>query len=195
MNLTTRDRNAVLLLGIGIALILVIRFGIYGEKTATVVAATDSIPLAEKRLERLRQVVATAPGKEAVLKQVNGELRTREKGIISAETAPQAQAQLLQVIRRIAKTEGIDTRGSEIGQVRDLGDAYGEVFVSVSFECRIEQFVNFLTALTREPQLLATSEIRASAANLKEKRVGVRLALAGVVARKLVPQKKGLGAF
>src|SRR5207253_1356616 len=61
MSLTTRDRRALILLGAGALLIIVLRFGIYGERDTKVVAAHDSIPLAEKRLARLRQVAATAP--------------------------------------------------------------------------------------------------------------------------------------
>jgi hypothetical protein len=63
--------------------------------------------------------------------------------------------------------------------------------VAVSFTCRIEQFVNFMTALANRRELLATSDIRVAAANPKEKTVQVRLGLSGVVPRKLVPVKKG----
>ena len=40
---------------------------------------------------------------------------------LQAETAQQAQAQLLQVIRTLGKTENIDARGGEFGPVRPLG--------------------------------------------------------------------------
>jgi hypothetical protein len=39
------------------------------------------------------------------------------------------------------------------------------------------------------------SEERVTAGNPKEKVMSVRMVLAGVVARKLVPEKKGLAAF
>ena len=64
---------------------------------------------------------------------------SREAGVIQAETAQQAQAQLLQVIRTLGKADNIDARGGEFGPVKPLGDDYGEVSVAVSFECRIEQ--------------------------------------------------------
>ncbi len=72
-----------------------------------------------------------------------------------------------------------------------LADDYGEVVVAVSFTCRIEQFVNFMTVLANQPELVATSAIRVASSNPKEKTVLVRLALSGVVPRKLVPVKKG----
>jgi len=65
----------------------------------------------------------------------------------------------------------------------------------VNFDCRIEQLVNFLASLTKESELLATNEIRIALANPKTKTVGVRLTLAGVVPRNLVPVKKGFAAF
>jgi hypothetical protein len=111
--------------------------------------------------------------------------------MILADTAAQAQAQLLEIIRRIGKDDGIDVRGAEEMKVRPLADDYGEVVVAVSFTCRIEQFINFMTDLANRPELLATSNIRVSSSNPKEKTVSVRLGLSGVVSRKLVPLKKG----
>jgi hypothetical protein len=111
--------------------------------------------------------------------------------MILADTAAQAQAQLLEIIRRVGKDEGIDVRGAEEMKVRPLADDYGEVVVAVSFTCRIEQFVNFMTDLANRPELIATSDIRVALGNPKEKTVVVRLGLSGVVPRKLVPEKKG----
>jgi hypothetical protein len=194
-SLTTRDRRALIFLGAGIVALLVLRFGVYGERQNSVVAATDSIPLAEKRLARLRQLAASVPGKQTVLKSVTAEAQLRERGILQAPTAQQAQAHLLETIRRAGKTEGIEVRGGEFPELRPLGDEYGEAAVAVNFDCRIEQLVNFLAALTKEPELLATNEIRIASANPKEKTVSVRLTLAGVVPRNLVPVKKGLAIF
>ncbi|MCL5746317.1 MAG: GspMb/PilO family protein, partial [Acidobacteria bacterium] len=147
MNMSERDRRALILLSVTVVLIVILRFIVYGDKPANVVAATDSIPLAEKRLARLRQLASTVPGKETLLKDVTKELAEREKGILATETAAQAQAQILQTVRSIGKTEGIEVRGADLGAVRQLGGGYGEVQVAVSFECRIEQLVNFLAAL------------------------------------------------
>ena len=188
------DRRTQLTLIAGVLVVLVLRFGVYGDKGADVVAPADSVPVAEKRLERLRRVAAMVPGKETVLKQVTAELSTREKGILQTETAAQAQAQLLEVIRRIASANGIDARGAEELRVRPLANDYGEVLVAVTFSCAIEQLVNFLAALANEPEVLATNEIHISTGNTKQKTIQVRLSLSGVVPRKLVPVKKA-GAF
>ncbi len=195
MNLSTRDRRALVLLGAGLVTVAVLRFGVYRDSTAGVVESSDSIPLAEKRLTRLRQAEVSGPAKQALLTRLSAELAQREKDVIQAPTAQQAQAHLLETIRRVGKSEGVDVRGGEFPELRPLGDNYGEAAVSVNFECRIEELVNFLAALTREPELVATDEIRVSTANAKDKTVNVRLTLAGVVPRNLVPVKKGLALF
>ena len=195
MNFSTRDRRALILLGAGALVILILRFTVFGDRQVTVVAAQDSIPAAERRLARVRQLAATVPGKEALLKDLQAEAAQREKAMIVAPTAQQAQAHLLETIRRVGKNEGIEVRGGDFPEVRPLGDEYGEASVSVNFECRIEQLVNFLAGLTKEPELLATDEVRVASGNPKEKTVGVRLTLAGVVPRALVPARKGLAAF
>jgi len=195
MTTGTLDRRTLLVLAAGVALVLVLRFGVMTDKAPEAVAAYDSVPLAEKRLAKLRETAATVPGKEKISKQVGAELAQREKGMIQADTVAQAQAQLLEIVRRVGKDDGIDVRGAEEMKVRPLAGDYGEVVVTVSFSCRIEQFINFMSDLAARPELIATSDIRVAAANPKEKTVLVRLALSGVAPRKLVPRKKGPAAL
>ena len=191
MNLSERDRRAVLLLAIAGAIMLLWRFVLVRDETTTAEASVGSAEIAEKQLARLRSIAATIPAREKAAKQATEQLLLREKGMIPGDTAEQAKAQLLQIVRRVGKNETIDARGGEFGPVRPLGDHYGEVSVATTFECTIEQLVNFLAALTAENELIATSEIQISTANAKEKRLRVRVVLAGVVDRKLVPRQKG----
>lgn len=195
MSISTRDSRALVLLGLGLVVILVLRLGVYGGPQTTVVAAKDSIQKAERRLVRLRQVAATVPAKQSLLKGLAGGAELRVGGVIQSPTAQQAQAHLLETIRRLGKAEGIEMRGGEFPELRPLGEEFGEAAVSVNFECRIEQLVNFLASLTNESELLATNEIRIALANPKTKTVNVRLTLAGVVPRSLVPVKKGFATF
>jgi hypothetical protein len=126
---------------------------------------------------------------------VDAELAAREKGIIIADTAPQAQASLLEVARKIGKTNGIDVRGGELGQARPIGSDYGEVSAGITFDCRIDQFVNFMADLSHEPGLIEPGDLRMNPQNPKDKTVVVRMTLTGLVLKKLVPEKKGLAAF
>jgi type II secretory pathway component PulM len=187
----TLDRRTLTFLVGGVLAVLLLRFGVYRDTVTPVVAPAESIPAAEHRLDRMRQLAATVPGKQAVLQQAQEELKKREAGILKADTAAQAGAELLDVIRKTAMANGIDARGAEeVNRVKPLANDYGEVSVTVTFTCAIEQLVNFLAALTNEPEILATNEINISGGNDKNKNLQVRLSLSGVVPRKLVPEKK-----
>jgi len=193
MTLAAMDRKTFIALAAaaGAIALAIIRLAGAGDSGAAVVSATESIPQAEQRLQRLRRLAGTVPGKEDLLQKVSAELKTREAGVLQAETAAQAQAQLLETIHRLAAQNGFDARGAEqLSEPRTLGNDYGEVSVVETFTCGIDQLVNFLSDLAREPRLLATSEIHISGGNDKKKNLQVRLTLSGVVPRKLVPVKK-----
>jgi hypothetical protein len=192
----TLDRKKLGILLVGLALLVIRLVTLFRDTPAAVVASAESVPIAERRLERMRQLAATVPGEEAVLQEARAELAAREAGILKADTAAQAGAQLLDVIRKAAMANGIDARGAEeVNRVKPLADDYGEVSVTVTFTCGIEQLVNLLAGLANEPQILATNEINVSGGTDKNKNVQVRLSLSGVVPKKLVPERKGALPF
>ena len=200
MTLSARDKRTLLWfapVAVVLAILVLYRWMSLWEPGAPAAAApVESAANAEKRLARYRQLAATADAREAALKRVNAALAVREKGIIRADTAAQAQAQLLQVVRRISKAQApaIDLRSTELGQTQPFG-AYGQTSVSVAFECRIEQLVNLLADLTAQPELIAPADLRISSGDRRRKVMQVRLTVAGVVPRALVPEKKGGAAF
>jgi hypothetical protein len=165
------------------------------QPVAVVAGSADSVAMAEKQIEKLRDAAATVPQKQEILKQASGDLALREKGILVADTAQQAQAQIFQILRKLAHDENppVELRSQEIGAVKPLED-YGEVFVTVQIECGIDQLVNILVGLAARPELIASNELRITSSNAKDKTIGVRLVVSGVVPRKLVPGKKGAGA-
>lgn len=186
------DRRLLIALGV-MVIAVAIRFATYsGDSGPKVVAAVDSIPAAEKRLQRVRELAATVPAEEGLLKQVTAELQAREKGLIQTDTAAQAQALLLDTIRRLATQNGFDARGADqFTEAKPLGDAYSMVSVTVTFTCAIEQLVNFLAMLDGQPEILSTNEINVTGTRDKNKAIQVRLTLSGVGPRKLLPAKKG----
>ncbi len=189
------DRRLVYLL-VSMAVSVVLRYAFFSgdSQRVVVVAPSDSIPLAEQRLDRLRSVAATVPAKEAMLRQAMADLAAREKGLIRADTAPQAQAHLLDVVHRVAGMAGMDARGADqLSEVRALGADYGVVSVSESFTCGIDQLVNFLAALHAEPEIISTGEIHINGGNDKQKNIRVRLSLSGVVPKSLAPKRRGPG--
>ena len=144
------DRKTAIRLGAGVAAILLLRFVVFPDKSPTVVAATEDIPAAEARLKRVREIVATLPMLEERAKQAQADLDAREKGILKADTAAQAQASIQDLLHRVGAANGIDIRGFEDQRIRPLGKDYGEASVSVRFNCSIDQLVNFLAALAQE---------------------------------------------
>ncbi|MBM3783727.1 MAG: hypothetical protein FJW30_05160 [Acidobacteria bacterium] len=194
MSLSERDQRALKLLGGALALAAVLYFWPGGEvSTATAVQAGSADAL-EKRLKKSRDLMMTVPDKQAFLKQAQADLAVREKGLIIADTAAQAQAQLFQILRRIGRSQSppVEIRANEIGNAKPYGDAYGEVSVTVSFECAIEQLVNLLADLGAQPEALATNEVHIGEANQQQKLIPVRLTVAGVVPRKIIPEKKAV---
>ncbi|MCA2967564.1 MAG: hypothetical protein INH43_03520 [Acidobacteriaceae bacterium] len=194
MTITDRDRKALQLLAGALVLLGVAYFWPDGSAVESGPLAADSPALVEQRLERVRRLMLQVPDKEAALKAAQADLAAREKGLLQADTAPQAQAQLFQILRRVGRSlpQPVEIRANEIGQAKSFGDDYGEVSVSISLECGIEQLVNFLAELGAQPELLATTDLRLGAAREKDKILPVRLTVSGVVPRKLIPEKKGL---
>lgn len=171
------------------AAVLAYEFWPAGATAAAVIP--QSVPQMEQRLARVRETAATVPGKQEILKKVAGDLATREKGLIRAETAPQAQAQVVTILRDLAASEGLMLRSYELGAVAPFGDDYGAVNVSIQVDCRIEQLLNFLAALAARPELIATRDLRVIAGDPKQKTLSVRITVAGIVPKSLAPAKKG----
>ncbi len=137
MNLRPRDRRALAWLAVSALLGVIVHFWPANDSAAAVVAPVgDPVALAETRLARLRESAATVPAKESVFKKVSADLALREKGIIQADTAAQAQAQLIQIIRRLGAAENpaIDIRSTELNPIRPFGDSY--VAVKPASRCR-----------------------------------------------------------
>jgi Type II secretion system (T2SS), protein M subtype b len=191
MKLQERDLRALRMLAVALPLFLIGWWATSEEDVpAPVVPAITNIPMAEQRLTRVRQLAAAVPGKQEALQKVTGELQEREKGLISADTAAQAQEQLLQIVRRLGKSQNIDMRNTEIGPLRVFGAEYGEVVVSINFESHIDQLVNLLADFTSQKEIIGVNDMRIGAANPKLKTMPVRLTIAALVRKELVPDKK-----
>src|SRR6516164_4633819 len=160
MTLQPRDRRALGLLGAAVVVSAGVYFWPAANTAPKVVASAGSVSGEEKRLARLRDLAALTPQKEQILKTVSAELAKREAGLIQADTAPQARAHLLEVLRRLCAGESIEVRSADLGNIGPLGDAYGSVSVAVQVECRIEQLVNLLAAIAAQPELIATTDLR-----------------------------------
>ena len=196
MNISERDRCALVGLGIAAVVGLVVQFWPSGAdpKTPGAVISTFAPGMLEPRLLKLRSLAAEQPGRSKILDQVKNELKTREKGILQADTAAQAQAQLVQIVRTIGRSvvPPVEARQADIGRVSAFGTDYGEVTVAVQFEAGITQIVSVLGAIGSQPELIATTELRILEATAKDKLMQVRLVVSGIVPKRLVPEKKNV---
>ena len=190
------DRDKKLLALWVLVVIGAVYFWPASTETATV-GAVQNVELTEKRLARLRRLAAAEPGRQEILKKVSEELVKREKGLILAETAPQAQAQLLQIVRRVAQVQqpALVFKGTEFGAPRPLGQSYGEVVMTVSMDAGIEQVINFLADIGNQAELISVTDLQLTQVTGKQKLVPVRVTFTGIVPRKLVPEKKGGQTF
>jgi len=194
-----RDKRALKALGAAV--------GIFGAVFAVIwfwpqpvpesVGAVGTVPQAEKRLKSLRKLVAAVPAREEIDRRFGAQLAGREKGLINAETPAQAQAQLLQIVRRIAQSQSpaLSVSGSEFSPVKQFGSSYGEVTVTISAECGIEQLLNFMADLSSQPELIATSSMQLGQANPKKKTLPVRMTISGLVPKRLAPERKSEVSF
>jgi hypothetical protein len=192
MTLQPRERRALAGLGVSALLSLVVYFW-PDSAAATVPAASDSVATQEQRLARLRDIAATAPGKEQILKKVSADLTVREKGLMKADSIAQAQAQLVTILRKVADSQSpaVDIRSTETGPVDLLEDSYGAINASVNFECSIDQLLKLMASIAARPELMATRDLRILSADAKNKTLSVRLTVTGIVPKSLVPAKKG----
>ena len=187
--LNERDRRALMLLGASLLVMALVYFWPAG--TGEVVKPSESsVPGAERRLERLRELAATVPGKQKLADGVTAQLKAREKGLIDADTPAQAQAQLTQVIRKLMRAQSppMDTGQVELAPIQPLGKDYGEAIVTINTNCRIEQLVNLLADVSKQPEAIATRELRVTAADPRQKLIGVRLSISGAIPRRLVAE-------
>jgi hypothetical protein len=120
------------------------------------------------------------------------ELATRENSLIPGDTAPQAQAQLLQVLRNVATQQQppLEIKQFDLPPPRQFDDEYGEVLVSITIRCTIEQVLNLIADLTAEPDAIATDEISLILANQDLKTLQVRLTVTGLVRLSLITKPR-----
>ena len=189
--LSSRDRRALAVLGVALVVTLLVKFW-PASSSSGVVEAEVSTSQAEVRLLQLRKMAGSAPARQEVRDRLAKELAGREKGMIVAENAAQAQAQLLQVVRRVAKAQQppLNFRSTDFLPAAEFGANYGRISVSISGEWGIEQIVNFLSDLGNQPELLGSSDLQFGMTANRDKTVPARIVVSGIVPKRLAPVKK-----
>ncbi len=187
-NLSDRERK--LLFALIPALVITAFVYFWTEPAAgapPVVDTAAAIEVAKLRLDRARATAALLPSRQDTRKLLESSLAASEKRFIVAETPAQAQAQLNQIFRRIARAQGttVEIRGMDIGSIQPV-NAYAEILMNVNFDCQIEGLVNLLTDLSAQPEALGWRDLRIAATDSKQKRLNVSFTFIGLTFAKPV---------
>ncbi len=194
-NLSERERKLLIAL---VPALLVTAFVFFWTEPSAgappVVDTAAAIEVAKLRLDRARATSALLPSRQDARKLLEASLASAEKRFIIADTPAQAQAQLNQIFRRIARAQGpaVEIRGMDIGSIQPV-NAYAEILLSVNFDCQVEGLVNLLTDLSTQPEALGWRDLRVSATDSKQKRLNVTLTFIGLTQPKPAP-KQGTGS-
>lgn len=194
MTISSRDRRALLLLGLGVAALLGWRVWT-AQSTATAGASTINlpIPVLEKRIANLRERAALNPAKKEVQEQLAKVVEEREKALLRAETPQQAQAALLAKVRAVLERQDPPLQAGQIdmSSIGRAGEDYGEVAVTVAFPCAVEQLVNVIADIRAMEEAVATRNIAISLGNRQKKILNVRLTVSALTPRELAPEPTG----
>ena len=192
--LSAREKRLVLALVPTLLLTLWALF--WPEGGAAPVGANLDVPkaidAAKKRIDDARAIQAALPKQMDAKKALDAQLSALDKRLIGGETVAQAQAQLLQLCRKLARQQGaaLELRASDIGPTQMAGD-YAEISLNVAFDCQVEGLLNLLADFSAQPELLAWKDVRIASTDNKNKRMSVTMNLYSVIPRKLLPKPAG----
>jgi len=196
MNMTDRDRRALIILGIALAVAGAVYF--WPQPSAEIESSkAGDVETAALRLERLRAEAALSGPRQEALKKTRADLSDIEKGLIAGDSLAQSRAQMVQIVRRVARsqTPPVDLRTNDFGAARPFGEQYAELMLTLSLDCQIEQMVNFVADIASQPELLAVEELHVNATSNKSKAVTVRMVVAGVARGSLLKSPRLAGAL
>ena len=189
MKVSNRDRRALLILLIVVLTILVAKGWSWLQESNRNAPGESarSIDQGEQSLNDLRKTAALAHSREEDHKQIRAEVDHLEKSLIQGNTAAQAQAQLLRIVDAVAtqQTPPLTFRQTDFNAGSLYMGYYGEVNITMRFECQIDDLINFMADLSARPELLATKRLRIQA-NPDNKRIQVSLSVAGLVRPELI---------
>jgi Tfp pilus assembly protein PilO len=189
--MSERDKKALGLLVVAVVVALVIEFGLPSPAGQPAAVSSISIDSAEKRLRRLQEVARQRPRVAADAEAAAKALTDEERGLLKAATPALASAEMQQLMQDLLRGQGISMQSSEFGAAKAAGDDYAQVPLSVAFNCSIDQWINFMSAIRNAPQILSTVDLVIAPGEPKTKLLQVRMVVAGYISSSLLPKPKG----
>ena len=141
--------------------------------------ARQDIAVQEQILAKYRQAIASAGPRAKEAEGMAERLRRAEARLLQADTDALASAELEKLIKGMAAGNGIELKSSEFNRVVEGQDGYKEIPVGIGFQCRVDQLVNFLSALQTSERLLSVKKLAVQPAGGAKKEVLVSMTVGG----------------
>ena len=177
-NFAAKDKKALALAGIAVALYAALQFAVFPVWDA-LQERRDNLPIEERKLEKYRAVVKTVELRRAEAASVDAKLQEAEKGLLTGDTAALASAELQQLAKQLSAAESIDIRSNDFLPAKPAGGEYVRVPLGLQFQCRLDQLINFLSDISASPKRLTVSRLFVQSGGTKDKQVSVGMELAG----------------
>ena len=171
MTLKSRDRRALLMLGVSAVLFLFLNYVAvpWGEKFMT---SGEDLRRAEKKLRHEKEMVSSGPLVEAEVKTLQARLDSEEQKLLTGTDPNQASAQLQQWIAQRAGEQKVELLRTDFIEVKPYADDYLRVPVRLEMTGPITQVVQFINAVTHGDRLVSVDELSVNSAYVdKEKKV------------------------
>jgi hypothetical protein len=187
MQLGQRDKMALAVAGIAVALFAMFDFAIFPVWDSLQQKRT-ALPVQEKKLEKYREVARTAGIRNAEVISVEARLWDAEAGLLASKTSALASAELQELMKQLTAAQSIEVRSSEFLPTKPLNPEFMQVPLGVQFQCRLDQLVNLLRELRGSTKFLSVPRLQIQSTGSKEKLVNVSMQIAGIM-RVEPPQK------
>lgn len=182
-----RDRRALVVLLVAGALFAIMQLDFFFPSTGSPLVG-GSIEDAEERLLNAQVNARQKPLVQTEFEEAARVLTELENGLLQAESAELAKAEMRQLVGNLLIAEGITMKASGFGNVKLEQDHFAQVPLTVDFDCRAEQFVNLMAAFSNNERVLGTRRIMLSPTNTETKAIRVRATVTGYLPVSRTPE-------
>ena len=187
LEIQSRDRRALMILLTAGALFAVMQLDFFFPSTGSPLVG-GSIEGAQERFLDAQVQARQKPLVGAESQEAAKALAEFESGLLQAESAELAKAEMRQVVGNLLVAEGITMRASRFGNVELEQDYFAQVPLTVDFDCRVEQFVNWMTTLSNSERLLTTRRIVLRPTKTETKAVRAQVTVSGYLPVSRTPE-------
>lgn len=180
MQIGQRDKTALKLVGIAVALYVIFEFALF-PVWDSLQQARESLPVQEKKLEKYLELTRTAALRSAEASSAEARLQEAEGKLLSSKTPALALAEVQEMMNKLTEAKSIEVRSSEFLQPKPLGAEYMQVPLGLNFQCRLDQLAGFLDDISGGPKYFAIPKLLIQYNGAKDKQVLVNMQIAGIM--------------